>query len=78
MDNKYLTNAVKEASNGNRYKNKATVPVMKNINGNRYKNEATTRAKSLYGFKNKALNMSSKEIKDAWKQASIDIKAKRQ
>lgn len=52
MDNKYLTKAVKNASNGNR-------------------------ARTLYGFKNSALGMSQQEIKDAWKQASIDTKTNR-
>lgn len=39
--------------------------------------KAGNRARTLYGFKNSALDMSQQEIKDAWKQASIDTKTNR-
>lgn len=40
--------------------------------------EPSNRASSVYGFKNRALQMSSEELKAAWMNASRAIKAQTQ
>jgi len=53
-----------------------TSAVRKAARGMLDRHEPSNRAISVYGFKNRALNMSGDELKAAWRYASSSMKTK--
>jgi hypothetical protein len=59
-DSKYQTTALKRAARG----------LLKD------QTNGSDRAKSVYGFKNSALQLTGEQLRDAWKVASLSVKSK--